>query len=164
MLALRSLPPCTISVRSELPVGAGLGSSAAFSVALAGALLSAAGVVQPAVEGCFAADDLELINAWAFQGEKIIHGQPSGIDNSVSVAGGALQFTKADGFTQLEQSVPGRFVRSRILRYGACRQPVVTLLPLARPLVVEAQHSAGADTACQHQGSPIHQASRRRRA
>ncbi|XP_063640970.1 mevalonate kinase isoform X6 [Pan troglodytes] len=37
-------------------------------------------------------EDLELINKWAFQGERMIHGNPSGVDNAVSTWGGALRY------------------------------------------------------------------------
>ncbi|KAG2409215.1 Mevalonate kinase [Vigna angularis] len=31
--------------------------------------------------------DLEFVNKWGFEGEKIIHGKPSGIGNTVSAYG-----------------------------------------------------------------------------
>ncbi|KAF6082168.1 mevalonate kinase [Phyllostomus discolor] len=42
------------------------------------------------------AEDLELINKWAFQGEKVIHGNPSGVDNAVSTWGGALRYQQGE--------------------------------------------------------------------
>lgn len=91
------LPSLTLTVWSELPTGAGLGSSAAYSVCLAAALLCASGAIPtPLKEWDQAArwcqEDLELINSWAFQGEMIIHGNPSGVDNAVGTWGGMLRF------------------------------------------------------------------------
>jgi len=37
----------------------------------------------------------EILNSWSFLSEKVIHGNPSGVDNSVSVHGGALSFVRA---------------------------------------------------------------------
>ncbi|XP_062211347.1 mevalonate kinase-like [Phragmites australis] len=91
-----------VVVSSDLPMGAGLGSSAAFCVSISGALLTAAGMVGAGGgsrgEGweLFEKDDLELVNRWAFQGEKIIHGKPSGIDNSISTFGSMIRFKKGD--------------------------------------------------------------------
>ena len=101
---------------SQLPMGAGLGSSAAFAVAFAGAMLSATGkltsTIQPShtqqipeplraklqTTNCtssqsqasfcdWSGSDLDLINKWAFTVEQIIHGTPSGIDNCISCHG-----------------------------------------------------------------------------
>ncbi|KAM4578430.1 mevalonate kinase isoform 2-T2 [Fundulus diaphanus] len=91
------MPSLTVSVWSELPTGAGLGSSAAYSVCLAAALLCASGKIPTPLKewehtGRWCQEDLELINSWAFQGEKIIHGNPSGVDNAVGTWGGMLRF------------------------------------------------------------------------
>ncbi|XP_040859750.1 mevalonate kinase [Ochotona curzoniae] len=93
----RALPSLDIVLWSELPTGAGLGSSAAYSVCLAAALLTLCDdIPDPRKDGAptgrWAKEDLELINKWAFQGERVIHGNPSGVDNAVSTWGGALRF------------------------------------------------------------------------
>ncbi|KAJ2244187.1 Ubiquitin-conjugating enzyme E2 6, partial [Coemansia sp. RSA 454] len=36
----------------------------------------------------------DVINEWAFAGEQVAHGTPSGIDNAVSTRGGFLEYTK----------------------------------------------------------------------
>ncbi|XP_052510608.1 LOW QUALITY PROTEIN: mevalonate kinase [Budorcas taxicolor] len=93
----RALPSLDVTVWSELPTGAGLGSSAAYSVCLAAALLTACEEIPyPLKDGEAASrwteENLELINKWAFQGERVIHGNPSGVDNAVSTWGGALRY------------------------------------------------------------------------
>ncbi|KAJ1931005.1 Mevalonate kinase, partial [Linderina macrospora] len=71
----------TITVRSLLPVGAGLGSSAAFNVTLSATMLKLTGKL---VDEGASIEDKKLINEWAFRGEQVAHGTPSGIDNSVA--------------------------------------------------------------------------------
>ncbi|KAG0091342.1 Mevalonate kinase [Podila epicladia] len=79
------------SVRSNLPVGAGLGSSASYSVCVATALLKLNGHLTAGMDAIAQRD---LVNQWSFQAEKVIHGNPSGIDNTVSTFGGAVMFKK----------------------------------------------------------------------
>lgn len=97
---VRILPP-------TLPIGAGLGSSAAVSTALSAALLDAhrgfmgarggsAGVGSPLPSPPCKAD-LDTINAWAFTAETLFHGSPSGLDNTVSCFGGALVYSRGSG-------------------------------------------------------------------
>ncbi|CAM6089006.1 unnamed protein product [Calypogeia fissa] len=99
-VSIVGLQPLEVTVTSELPVGSGLGSSAAFCVAAAGALLALVGKVE------LQADKLKRkwmdlddkgrnqVNTWAFEAEKIIHGRPSGVDNTVSCYGHVVRFMK----------------------------------------------------------------------
>ncbi|KAF2241428.1 mevalonate kinase [Trematosphaeria pertusa] len=80
------------TLRSTIPVGAGLGSSASVCVCLSAALL----IQGNALEGPRRDWDtqLERINSWAYAGELCIHGDPSGVDNTVSCRGKAVLFRK----------------------------------------------------------------------
>jgi len=83
----------TIHLHSMLPRGMGLGSSAAFAVAIARAFNS---------ELALGFDD-ERINAVAFECEKLAHGTPSGIDNTIATYGEAMLFrnTGSPGFRRV---------------------------------------------------------------
>jgi mevalonate kinase len=83
-----------VLVRSRnLPVGAGLGSSAAFSTAVAAALRQL--TLPSRVVGVPSEPELKEIEKIAFFSEQILHGTPSGIDNAVSAYGGAILFQRA---------------------------------------------------------------------
>ncbi|XP_047683134.1 mevalonate kinase isoform X1 [Prionailurus viverrinus] len=143
----RTLPSLDMRVWSELPTGAGLGSSAAYSVCVASALLTACEEIpNPLKDGepasRWTVEDLELINKWAFQGERVIHGNPSGVDNAVSVWGGALRYQQ--GKISLLKRLPAlrilltntkvprstkalvASVRSRLLKFPEIVAPVLT--------------------------------------
>ena len=86
-------------VVSEIPLGAGLGSSAALSVCLAAGLTGVLHQVRDKREQSVLAMTRDSGNQAraevcrrAFLSEKILHGTPSGIDNSVSSYGGIIQF------------------------------------------------------------------------
>lgn len=99
---------CIYTLRSTLPIGAGLGSSASICVCLSAALLKQIHVLagphhdQPEEEV-----DLQLdrINKWAFVGELCIHGNPSGVDNTVSTRGKAVLFKRTD-YTKPPRATP----------------------------------------------------------
>jgi mevalonate kinase len=75
-----------VTVKSELPIGRGMGSSAALAVAL--------GRARAALAGEQASPAAVEQDAWAV--ERIFHGNPSGIDHTVSMCGGALIFRKTE--------------------------------------------------------------------
>lgn len=92
-------PGAIYTLRSTIPIGAGLGSSASVCVCLSAALLLQIRTLagphpdQPPEE---AEVQIERINRWAFVGELCIHGNPSGVDNTVSAGGKAVIFRRND--------------------------------------------------------------------
>ncbi|ODQ82623.1 hypothetical protein BABINDRAFT_29989 [Babjeviella inositovora NRRL Y-12698] len=90
----------TISVRSTLPIGAGLGSSASIAVCIATALALLGEHISPALvrneKLTVETQEAAFIENWSFMGEKCIHGTPSGIDNAVATHGGAVMFQKTN--------------------------------------------------------------------
>ena len=77
-------PDLNIRVSSTIPVASGLGSGAAVSVALIRAL--AAALERPLTE--------EQVSAYAFEIERLYHGTPSGIDNTVVTYARPVYFTQ----------------------------------------------------------------------
>jgi len=98
-LGSQSFPGCQYTLRSTIPIGAGLGSSATIAVCMSAALLlqlrtlSGPHPDQPPEE---ARVQIERINRWAFVYEMFIHGNPSGVDNTVSTQGKAVMFQRRD--------------------------------------------------------------------
>ncbi len=81
-----------IDIESDIPVGRGMGSSAALAVASVACLLE-----------FFSGKrfEKELVNNLAYKIEKYFHGRPSGIDNSASCFGGLIFFRKEFEFLKV---------------------------------------------------------------
>jgi len=79
-VGIDATPPFRLTVRSQIPVGSGFGSSAALSV----------GIVAALIHWLTGEADLELIDKAAFEVERRQHGLPSGIDQKTVLHGGFL--------------------------------------------------------------------------
>ncbi|KAF2785617.1 mevalonate kinase [Melanomma pulvis-pyrius CBS 109.77] len=92
-------PGFIYTLRSTIPIGAGLGSSASVCVCLSAALLLQIRILagphpdQPPEE---AEVQIESINRWASVGELCTHGDPSGVDNAISAGGKAAVYQRID--------------------------------------------------------------------
>ncbi|CAG2117314.1 unnamed protein product, partial [Medioppia subpectinata] len=62
--------------------------------------------------------ELNLVSEWAFQIDKLFHGRPSGIDNSICTFGGALLFRSGQIVEKLPkvQSLPVILVNTKVSR------------------------------------------------
>lgn len=108
-LGTKKIPPYEIKIESEIPIGAGLGSSAAVSAGYIAALLTFLEIKW----------DLSLINKLAYEAEKVFHGNPSGADNSTIVYGGLIWYRKETPDLKLIQplyfSVPKKLAKNFVL-------------------------------------------------
>ncbi|HUJ24760.1 MAG TPA: hypothetical protein VLW85_02000, partial [Myxococcales bacterium] len=102
-----------VRVQSEIPLGSGLGSSAALGVALARAF-------KP---GC-APDEAAAL---AMQLERVLHGAPSGVDPAVCARGGVIYFVR--GEPPVIEPVEGRAWLCVALT-GIARGTHTTVMPL----------------------------------
>jgi len=93
-------PDATLTVRSTIPIASGMGSSAAVTAALVRGL---AGFLQCALEA-------EEISRLVFEVEKIHHGTPSGIDNTVVVYERPVYFQRGRQVERLRVGAPLRLL------------------------------------------------------
>lgn len=95
-LGIERLPNCLIRIESTIPVASGLGSGAAVSVALIRALAAHLGHPLPD----------ERVSALAYEVEKLHHGTPSGIDNTVITYGQPVYFVRGQPLERLRVGMP----------------------------------------------------------
>jgi len=84
-----------IRIKSDVKPGSGLGSSASVAVALTGALFKYHDWNI----------DLNEINRIAYEAEKVAHGMPSGIDNTIATYGGFVKFVKKESSPLIEKAI-----------------------------------------------------------
>jgi len=80
-----------LHIESDIPVGVGLGSSAAVAV-------SAIAAIERLLRK---RNDLETIRQLAFESERLIHKTPSGIDQTISTFGGIIVYRKEKPFRRI---------------------------------------------------------------
>ena len=91
-----SLPPVTIEIQSTIPMASGLGSGAAVATALVRALNS---ITHQSMSP-------EALNQIIFDIEKLHHGTPSGIDNTVIVYEQPVYFVRGQPIERLSIGQP----------------------------------------------------------
>ncbi|GAB0097097.1 Mevalonate kinase [Sergentomyia squamirostris] len=137
----------TMDLKTEMSVGAGLGSSASFGVCLAAAFYLLARMITKKSY----IDDFEKLNetqqheikerisTWAFFSEKIMHGNPSGLDNTICTFGNVVKFYKGHppADIKLTCSLPILLVDSGVGRSTASLVSKVSDLRTRHPKLVD---------------------------
>lgn len=86
----------SVHIESQIPVGVGLGSSAAIAVS-----------IMAAVSRLFRSQiEREKIRKLAYHSETMIHGTPSGIDQTVATYGGIISYVRGKNFRRIKPGQP----------------------------------------------------------
>ncbi len=94
------LRPCLVIISSEIPVGSGMGSSASTFTAFTAAYLKFIDIEV----------SLDEISKIAYEAECIVHGKPSGIDNTITTYGGVIAYRKSEGFLRINAKLSEEYV------------------------------------------------------
>lgn len=124
-LKIKTIPPYKLTISSELPIGTGLGSSAAISASFIAALLTFLRIAW----------DKTLVNELTFQAEQVFHGNPSGGDNSTVVFGGLIWFRKESSDLKLIQpllfTIPSKIAKNfTLINTGAPKESTKEMIEL----------------------------------
>jgi len=128
-----------VSIRSSIPIAAGLGSSAAVATSTVAAVSHLLGLQLSRDE----------IFRMAYESERLVHGTPSGIDPAISTYGGALQFQRGRDFIDLkvETNIPLIIGNTRVERSTSELVTKVRQMREGYPSVVDLIFITGARTA-----------------
>ncbi len=94
------VPPIRIDAEVDSPAGAGLGCSAALGVA----------VVRAVAKACGELPSDETVAARALAWERVFHGNPSGVDNTMAAHGGVARYVKGEPLEPVRGRGPLRLI------------------------------------------------------
>jgi mevalonate kinase len=115
-----------VAIRSTIPMGYGLGSSAALAVALVRAVSRATGRATGRVLST------AEVNAHAHALEELVHGTPSGVDDTVVTIERPVRFRKGEGLRPLRAGARLGLVLASVGHGGSTRDAVAGVGVLAR--------------------------------
>ncbi|MFZ3150607.1 MAG: mevalonate kinase [Anaerolineaceae bacterium] len=126
-LGIMQNPTCKISIFSDVPLSSGLGGSAAIAVAIMRALSAFLG--HPLKQ--------DKLNHLAFQTETLMHGTPSGIDNTVIVYEKPIYFVKGQ---EVEFITPGGQFTFLVADSGVKKSTASTVQQVANERQADSDH------------------------
>ncbi|XP_055378193.1 uncharacterized protein LOC129609926 [Condylostylus longicornis] len=125
-----------IEIKSDIKIGAGLGSSASFGVCLSACLLKF-------IKFLSKSEDLIDIHSeasrYAFLSEKVMHGKPSGVDNTVCAFGNIIKFSPGEGteVINMKEKLPILLIDTNVSRSTAKLVQQVSELKQDLPNVID---------------------------